>query len=1702
MATVDLTQPFSLAASLSFGCKDANGADGIVFVFAATPGLGVGGGGMGYQGLGASIGIEMDDYQNGGFGDPGSDHMAIQSNGNMNHNLVGPTDIPNIEDCGYHCFSVNWNPATNTLSATLDGTTVTYVGDITAFCGSSAYYGFTSGTGSLSNPHLVCLGAPPLVPMNDVTICPGESTQLQADPTGSSWTWQSDPTLSATNISNPTATPTSTTTYNVTISYGCGYTNSDDVTVTLATPPNANASSNTPLCEGENLQLNASGGLSYDWSGPLGFFSSQQNPIVNNVTTLQSGTYTVTVTDADGCTASASTQVVINPNPIVSIVALNGPLCSNGDPVTMQAIPAGGTWGGAASSTGQVDPTMLVPGSHIVTYTYVDANGCSAQTDYSVEVVPAPLVQIFAAGPFCQTDPPVTLNADPSGGIWSGDADPFGNVIPANLSPGLHSVHYEYTDIFGCGGEDDLDFFVQPGTTVTIQPVGPFCADASIQTMTASPTGGAWGGAATSSGQINPATLGPGMHEVYYFLNIGGACPGADTFAVQILTPPTATISGSGTICDGTITTTGAGPLEVTYVVNNQSPTTITVPTGTTTVSATAAGTYTITDVVDAHGCHGTGSGSAQVTVVGSPTVSGLDFNCNGDNSAYTVTFTISGGDPATYSVTGAIPGTLTTSPPYVFTSNAIPTGNAYNWTVNDGNNCDPITLTGNHSCACTTEAGTMSSTPLQACVGSTVTAAHNGDEVLDANDNLIFVLHSSNGNSLGTIFDSNSTGIFGFVPPMVAGTTYYISAVAGDSTANDGVDLQDPCLSVSFGQPVVFTALPTITLANDQEICTGESATLSFTLTGNGPFDVVYSNGSQNFPLNNILNGHTITVTPTATTTYSIVSVGDNSNPACTSNLGNSVTVTVWPKVNTTQTISICEGESVVLGGAPQTTPGTYTDSLSTVHGCDSIIVSTLIVNQLNTTYLSDASCNPADVGTFIQNLTNQNGCDSTVITTVVFSLTDTTYATGTTCNPAMAGVFTQNFVTPQGCDSTVITTVALLPSDTTQLFDTSCNPANLGSFITVLSNQYGCDSVIILTVSFSQSDTTLLTSTTCNPAAAGVFTQNLVTPEGCDSVVISTVALLASDSTFLTDTSCDPNNVGSFIQNLTNQNGCDSTVVLTVTYSASDTTLLNLSTCNPAAAGVFTQNLITADGCDSLVITTVALLASDSVILTSTSCNPSSVGTFVQNLTNQNGCDSTVVTTVTLLPSDTTILTASSCNPQDTGVVIQILSNQFGCDSTVIITTTLVPPAQCGVEFTLTGSTVPCGQTVGPLTLTVTLGEGPFNYAWSGPQSGSGTAGQVNLPQIIGNLPPGNYSVTVTAANGLTASATATIGQNFPPTLSAQVVSDYNGEAISCFGEADGSAAATPAGGTPPFNFIWSNGQATATATDLGIGNYSVTVTDANGCTASSSVIIGEPTELSLTFSVNDLNCFGQSNGAVTAVASGGTPPYTYTLDNGTPQNSATFLGLAAGTFELTVTDANGCSAAGFIGVNAPVPVDVNLGDDQHISLGDETSLDALVNLPFDQVAEIVWQGLDSVECGDCLEQPVVPLFTTTYSVAVTAENGCTDSDQVTVFVDRRRSVYIPNAFSPNEDGLNDVFMIFAKPGTVKKVKSFLVFSRWGESIFQYFNFEPNNPIYGWDGKHRDAELNPSVFVWFAEIEFSDGVVELFEGDVSLIR
>ena len=185
--------------------------------------------------------------------------------------------------------------------------------------------------------------------------------------------------------------------------------------------------------------------------------------------------------------------------------------------------------------------------------------------------------------------------------------------------------------------------------------------------------------------------------------------------------------------------------------------------------------------------------------------------------------------------------------------------------------------------------------------------------------------------------------------------------------------------------------------------------------------------------------------------------------------------------------------------------------------------------------------------------------------------------------------------------------------------------------------------------------------------------------------------------------------------------------------------------------------------------------------------------------------------------------------------------------------------------------------------------------------------------------------------------------------------------------------------------------------------------------------------------------------------------------------------------------------------INVAAPLQPWLDLGDDDEIILGDSVELSGIItNIDVDN---FVWNTTEFMSCDTCLNTYTTPMETVSYTLEVSDSLGCTVSDDITISVMKPRNVYIPNSFSPNSDGVNDFFFINAGQ-EVLRIKTMRIFDRWGENIFRLDDFQPNNPALGWDGSFNSESLNPGVFIYLAEIEFIDGHVELYQGDITILR
>ncbi len=380
------------------------------------------------------------------------------------------------------------------------------------------------------------------------------------------------------------------------------------------------------------------------------------------------------------------------------------------------------------------------------------------------------------------------------------------------------------------------------------------------------------------------------------------------------------------------------------------------------------------------------------------------------------------------------------------------------------------------------------------------------------------------------------------------------------------------------------------------------------------------------------------------------------------------------------------------------------------------------------------------------------------------------------------------------------------------------------------------------------------------------------------------------------------------------------------------------------------------------------------------------------------------------------------------------------------------------------------------------------PAAFLWS---NGAAT-------ETVSGLPAGVYSVTVTNADGCQDEAEVAVSQPAEP-VSVEIVLD---KPVSCKGDADAILRAIPSGPGQSFTYSWSNGAGSQLAAGLGAGSYSVLMANEKGCEASADFSLGEPDFIQATLSVTDVTCVSGENGGAISVdtAYGGTPPYEYSLDGVLFAPSTQFSALFADTYSVVVQDAAGCEEAFPATVNGAPELTVELGDTRTMQLGDSLQLKAQASS-----TDVVYTWTLADSAGSKAAGPFIwvsPIISSGYYVeAFDTVTLCRASDFVVVNVRVDRRVFIPNAFSPNEDGNNDFFTVFADNAVVQ-VKSLRVFSRTGSLVYEASGFAPNNQGSGWNGTFRGQELDPGLFVYVAEIEFVDGRTEVFEGDVMLLK
>ncbi|MEM6318018.1 MAG: proprotein convertase P-domain-containing protein [Bacteroidota bacterium] len=402
--------------------------------------------------------------------------------------------------------------------------------------------------------------------------------------------------------------------------------------------------------------------------------------------------------------------------------------------------------------------------------------------------------------------------------------------------------------------------------------------------------------------------------------------------------------------------------------------------------------------------------------------------------------------------------------------------------------------------------------------------------------------------------------------------------------------------------------------------------------------------------------------------------------------------------------------------------------------------------------------------------------------------------------------------------------------------------------------------------------------------------------------------------------------------------------------------------------------------------------------------------------------------------------------------------------------------------------------GEATGTLEAFVSGGVKPYNYNWDN------TKGSSNPYQ---NVASGRHVLSMVDANGC-----ITLPQTIELPATPQIELAVDKKDAICYGTKGGQATVSVLGGQGPYSYQWNDEdqQTTATAQNLLAGKYEVLVTDRKDCSTVIETQIGQPnTAIDGNLELQAISCAESSDGQISIHPSGGLPPYTFSRDGVNFDGIQKIVGLSEGNYRVYVKDGNNCVwQSPSITLQSPPPFQVDITAEENIiEFGDSTELSALFSHHNGNI-QYSWSAtIDSTfDCRDrlCSEIMVHPPAETTYEIYAVDENGCEAADQLTILVTNSRKISIPSGFTPNGDGTNDRLIIHGKEGI--KIESFIIFDRWGTTVFESRNLTINDEFSGWDGTFRGKSLNTGVYPWLLNVVYPNGSRETLKGNTTLLR
>ena len=872
----------------------------------------------------------------------------------------------------------------------------------------------------------------------------------------------------------------------------------------------------------------------------------------------------------------------------------------------------------------------------------------------------------------------------------------------------------------------------------------------------------------------------------------------------------------------------------------------------------------------------------------------------------------------------------------------------------------------------------------------------------------------------------------------LAAGT--YILTVTDNNgcTKTGSVTLTDP--------PAINIQLTTI-----QPVCNGSTGTITATVSGGAsPYSYSWSGGGATTVKTGIAGSYTLTVTDskgcikTASATLTnpaALALSAIATPAnCPGSASGSISLTV---TNGTAPFTYNWSNNTTAHPAQNLLAGNYTVTVTDSKGCTATIstnVTSLPGISLTLTS-TQAQCAGSATGTATVAVQNGNG---------PFTYNWSNNQSTATASNLSSGNYSVTVSDQNGCSATgqvTVTQPANLVANLTT-FNILCNGANNGS---AQVNPSGGLSPYTINWSTNQSGTTV------SNLSAGIHSFTITDGAGC--ILTQTFSITEPQQIQATltknDISCFGGSDGSITATVSkgtppynyawsnNQTGTSISNLTTGSYSI---TVTDINNCSVVASIQITQPA-------AISLT----LAADSV-----SCN--------------GGSDGKATSTIS---GGTAPYLYNWSNSQSSATATNLWAGQY----TVTVTDSkgcsysgsIFVEEPLAIQTSVTVVDEICIASNGSATVSASGGVAPYTYYW---QNG-GTSNTISAVKA------GNYSVTITDTKGCVSTATAIIGNT------GNIGVSVDKKDISCFGFNDGSLTANVTGGTAPVNYNWSNGDIDPVTSKLAPGLYWVTVSDIYGCKDSANAIITEPPLLELTLSATDASCYGLEDGEVISIVKGGTSPYQFSWSN--LQYDPNLSNIAAGNYALTVTDTNGCIIQASVIINQPDEIIITMIGDTSIPFGNKVRLNTAVS-PAGSY-DYSWSPQEYLDNGYSASPLSAPMITTHYALQVTdLYTGCVVSDSVLVEVKDPRQFWIPSAFSPNGDGVNDVFI--AKANNLEFF-TMQIFNRWGELLF---NVQDINQ--GWDGRYNGELQKMDTYIYKIYLVDEWGEGHFLAGNITLLR